>query len=64
MTCDIILAKNLIIHFKTKNFEIRHHFINNYIKKRDIEPYFIETSKYLIDMFKKLLEKRLIQLIF
>ena len=55
--CDnssaINLAKNPIVHSRTKHIEIRHHFIRDHISKGDIELKFIDTSRQLADIFTK-----------
>ena len=52
-TSAINIAKNLIVHSRTKHIEIRHHFIRDHITKGDIEIKFIETSRQLADIFTK-----------
>ena len=52
-TSAINIAKNPIVHSRTKHIEIRHHFIRDHITKGDIELKFIETSRQLADIFTK-----------
>ena len=52
-TSAINIAKNLIVHSRTKHIEIRHHFIRDHITKGDIELKFIETSHHLAGIFTK-----------
>ena len=52
-TSAINLAKNPIVHSRTKHIEIRHHFIRDHISKGDIELKFIDTSRQLADIFTK-----------
>ena len=49
----IILTKNLIQHSRTKHIEIKHHFIRDYIHRRDIELNFINSKNQLVDIFTK-----------
>ena len=49
----INIAKNPIVHSRTKHIEIRHHFIRDHITKGDIELKFIETFRHLANVFTK-----------
>ena len=50
-TSAINLSKNPIQHSRTKHIEIRHHFLKNNFKKRDISLNFATTEKQHIDIF-------------
>ena len=52
-TSAINLAKNPIVHSRTKHIEIRHHFIQDHISTGDMELMFIETSCQTADIFTK-----------
>ena len=52
-TSAINLAKNSIVHSRTKHIEIRYHFIRDHIRKGDIELKFIDTTRQLADLFTK-----------
>ena len=52
-TSAINLTKNPIQHSKTKNIEIRHHFIRDHIQKGDIEIMFVKTENQLANLFTK-----------
>ena len=52
-TSAINLAKNPIVHSRTKHIEIRHHFIRDHISTGDVELKFIETSRQTADIFTK-----------
>jgi hypothetical protein len=36
-TSAISIAKNLVFHKRMKHLEVRHHFLRDHVKKRDIE---------------------------
>ncbi|XP_078430676.1 secreted RxLR effector protein 161-like [Wolffia australiana] len=52
-TSAINIAKNPIVHSRTKHIEVKHHFIRDHISKGDIELKFIETSRQIADIFTK-----------
>ena len=52
-TSAINLAKNPVVHSRTKHIEIRHHFIRDHISKGDIELKFIDTTHQVADIFTK-----------
>ena len=52
-TSAINLAKNPIVHSRTKHIEIRHHFIRDHISKGDIELQFVDTARQTADIFTK-----------
>lgn len=52
-TSVINLAKNLVIHSRTKHIDVRHHFMYDHIDKNGIVMNFIETEFQLGDIFTK-----------
>ena len=52
-TSAINLAKNPIVHSRTKHIEVKHHFIRDHITKGDIEFKFVDTSNQIADVFTK-----------
>ena len=57
-TSAINLTKNPIQHSRTKNIEIRHHFIRDHVQKNDVVIKFVDTLHQLVDIFTKPLDKR------
>lgn len=49
----IHLSKSPIQHSRTKQIEIRHHFLRDYFQKGDIVLEFISTEKKLAYIFTK-----------
>ena len=43
-TSAINLSKNLILHFRTKHIEIRHHFLRDHVQKGDCILEFVDTK--------------------
>ena len=52
-TSAINLAKNPVLHSRTKHIEIRHHFLRDHVQKGDCMLEFVETTKQLADIFTK-----------
>jgi hypothetical protein len=50
-TSAINISKNPILHSQTKHIEIRHHFICDHVRKRDVELKFISTDFQWADIF-------------
>jgi len=61
LLCDntnaINLTKNPIVHSRTKDIEIRHHFLREHISNGTCEIKFIGTDLQLVDLFRKPLAK-------
>ena len=53
--CDnnsvINLAKNPIVHSRTKHIEVKHHCIRDHMTKGDIELKFVDTSNQIANVF-------------
>jgi len=52
-TSAINLTKNPIQHAKTKNIEIKHHYIRYHVQKGDCEIKFVKTKNQLAGLFTK-----------
>jgi len=52
-TSAINLSKNLDMHSRTKNIEIRHHFLKDHVSKGDCYIEFVDSEHQLADMFTK-----------
>ncbi|GJX91888.1 retrovirus-related pol polyprotein from transposon TNT 1-94 [Tanacetum coccineum] len=59
--CDsksaIAISFNPVQHSKTKQIDIRYHFIKEHVEKRIVELYFVGTEYQLADLFTKALPK-------
>ncbi|XP_073222454.1 secreted RxLR effector protein 161-like [Cicer arietinum] len=53
-TSAILLSKNPIQHSRSKDIEIKHHFIRDHVNNKGIELIFIDTQNQLPDIFTKL----------
>ena len=56
-TSSINISKNPVQHSRTKNIEIRHHFLRDHVQKGDITLEFIRTEDQLADILTKPLNK-------
>nr|GEV22462.1 retrotransposon protein, putative, unclassified [Tanacetum cinerariifolium] len=56
--CAIALCCNNVQHFRSKNIEIRHHFIREQVEKGVVELYFVTTNYQLADIFTKALPRQ------
>jgi hypothetical protein len=52
-TSAIIVAKNPVLHSKTKHIEVRYHFLRDHVEKGDIELSYVSTQDQLADIFTK-----------
>ena len=59
--CDnsssIDISKNLVQHSKTKNIEIRYHFIRDLVERKIVVFEYIPTERQNVDIFTKPLDK-------
>jgi hypothetical protein len=55
-TSTFSVAKNPVFHKRMKHLKVRHHFLRNYVEKRDIEMRYIGTERQLTDIFTKPLD--------
>ena len=49
----ICLSKNPILHSRAKHFEIKHHFIRDYVQKGILDIQFIDIEHQWDDIFSK-----------
>ena len=49
----ISLAKNPVMHTRTKHIDIRHHFIRQHLDDKDIDLEYISTDDMIADIFTK-----------
>jgi hypothetical protein len=55
-TSAISIAKNPVFHKRMKHLKVRHHFLRDHVKKRDIKMRYIDTEKQLADIFTEPLD--------
>jgi hypothetical protein len=55
--CDsmsaISVAKNLVLHSRTKHIEVRYHFLRDNVEKENMDLNHVPTQKQLTDSLKK-----------
>jgi hypothetical protein len=51
------VAKNPILHSKTKHIEVRSHFLRDHFEKGDIDLHHIDTQNQLSDIFTEPLDQ-------
>ena len=56
-TSAISVAKNPILHSKTKHIEVRFHFLCDHQEKGDIDLHHVDTKQQLADIFTKPLDQ-------
>jgi hypothetical protein len=56
-TSAISVAKNLVLHSKTKHIEVRHHFLRDNVEKGMITLIHVPTHDQLADIFTKPLDQ-------
>jgi hypothetical protein len=56
-TSAISVAKNLVLHSKTKHIEVRYHFLRDNAEKRKISLIHVPTHDQLADIFTKPLDQ-------
>ncbi|KAK6150350.1 hypothetical protein DH2020_015282 [Rehmannia glutinosa] len=52
-TSAIAITQNPILHSRTKQIDVRYHFIRDHVEKKDITLEYISTYKQLADIFTK-----------
>jgi len=61
LLCDstgaISVAKNPVLHSKTKHIEVRYHFLRDHYEKGDIDLHYVDTTRQLADIFTKPLDQ-------
>jgi histone deacetylase 1/2 len=61
LQCDnisaISLAKNPVLHYKTKHIEVRYHFLRDSVEKGKIALIHVPTQDQLADIFTKPLDQ-------
>ena len=61
LLCDnesaIKLANNPVQHQRSKHIEVRHHFLRDYVEKKDIQLCYCKTDDQLADIFTKPLDE-------
>ncbi|GKE15298.1 retrovirus-related pol polyprotein from transposon TNT 1-94, partial [Tanacetum coccineum] len=53
----IAISCNPVQHFRTKNIDVRYHFIKEHVKKGIVELFFVGTEYQLADLFTKALSE-------
>ena len=56
-TSAISVAKNPVLHSKTKHIDVRFHFLRDYYEKGDIDLHHVDTQNQLTDIFTKPLDQ-------
>ena len=56
-TSAISVAKNPVLHSKTKHIDVRFHFLRDHYKKGDIDLQHIATQNQLADIFTRPLDQ-------
>jgi len=56
-TSAISVAKNPVLHSKTKHIDVRYHFLRDHSEKGDIELRHVDTSQQLADILTKPLDQ-------
>jgi hypothetical protein len=56
-TSAISVAKNPVLHSKTKHIEVRYHFLKDNIEKGNVDLIHVPTKKQLADILTKPLDQ-------
>ena len=56
-TSAISVAKNPVLHSKTKHIEVRYHFLRDNVEKGNISLSYVPTQDQLADIFTKPLDQ-------
>jgi hypothetical protein len=51
------VAKNPVLHSRTKNIEVRYHFLRENVEKGNIDLIHVPTEKQLVDILTKPLDQ-------
>ena len=57
-TSAISVAKNPVLHSRTKHIDVRFHFLHDHYEKGDIELRYIDTTHQLADILTKPLDQK------
>jgi hypothetical protein len=57
-TSAISVAKNPVLHSRTKHIDVRFHFLRDHYEKGDIELRYIDTTRQLADILTKPLDQK------
>jgi hypothetical protein len=57
-TSAISVAKNPMLHSRTKHIDVRFHFLHDHYEKGDIELCYIDTTRQLADILTKPLDQK------
>jgi hypothetical protein len=57
-TSAISVAKNLVLHSRTKHIDVHFHFLRDHYEKGDIELRYIDTTRQLADILTKPLDQK------
>jgi hypothetical protein len=57
-TSSISVAKNLVLHSRTKHIDVRFHFLRDHDEKGDIELRHIDTTRQLANILTKPLDQK------
>jgi hypothetical protein len=56
-TSAISVAKNLVLHSKTKHIEVRYHFLRDNVEKGNIDLIHVPAEKQLVNIITKPLDQ-------
>jgi len=56
-TSAISVAKNPVLHSKTKHIDVRFHFLHDHYEKGDIDMRHVDTQNQLANIFTKTLDQ-------
>jgi hypothetical protein len=56
-TSNISVAKNLVLHYRTKHIEVRYHLLRDNVEKGNIDLIHVPTQKQLANILTKPLDQ-------
>ena len=56
-TSDINVTKNPVMHTKSKNIEIKYHYLRHLVQDKEVKMEYVNTKEKIVDIFTKLLPK-------